>query len=157
MDVMNDYYIKCFNGINIFINVYKIKNEHSQNCITHFKRSEIILCCPVVVINETSNGCWNIIAVWRLWGWAASGEDLEMENLGYESARLQRPELMIFRWMCGVDLKSRTVSAELNSRLGIECITAVARWSRLQWFGHVKRKNSERIMMIGFQNIEVWS
>jgi len=51
---------------------------------------------------------------------------------------------MVVRWMCSVHLlKSRTASAELNSRLGIECITDVVRRSSLQWFGHVERKDSE--------------
>jgi len=35
---------------------------------------------------------------------------------------------MMVRWMCGVDLKSRTSSGELNSWLDIECITDVV-WS----------------------------
>jgi len=56
---------------------------------------------------------------------------------------------MMVRWKCGVHLKR---SAELNSRLGIECITEVVRRSRLRWFGHVKRKD---IVMIGFQCVEV--
>jgi len=47
------------------------------------------------------------------------------------------------RWMCGIRLKSRTAWAELNSRLGIECITNVVRRSRLWWFGHVERKDSD--------------
>jgi len=42
--------------------------------------------------------------------------------------------------MCGVLLKSRMASVELNSWLGTECITYVVRRSRLRWFGHVKRK-----------------
>jgi len=37
-------------------------------------------------------------------------------------------------------LKSRTASAELNSRLGSECNTNVVRRSRLWWFGLVERK-----------------
>jgi len=45
--------------------------------------------------------------------------------------------------MCGVQLKSRTTRLVLNSSwLGTECITVVRR-SRLQWFGHVKIKESD--------------
>jgi len=44
---------------------------------------------------------------------------------------------------CGVHLKSRTVSAELNSRLGIEYITDAVRQSKLRWFGHEERKDSD--------------
>jgi len=47
------------------------------------------------------------------------------------------------RKMCGVHFKSRTVSAEFNSRLGIECITDVLRRSRLPWLGHAKRTDSD--------------
>jgi len=38
-------------------------------------------------------------------------------------ARVEITERMMVRWMCGVHFKRRTASAELNSRLGIECIT----------------------------------
>jgi len=33
--------------------------------------------------------------------------------------------------------------ADFNSRLGIECITDVARRSRMRWFGHVERMDSD--------------
>jgi len=52
-------------------------------------------------------------------------------------------ERIMVRWMCGVHLKIRTASAELNSRLGIECITAVVKQSRLRWFGQVEKKDSD--------------
>jgi len=32
------------------------------------------------------------------------------------------------RWICGVHLTSRTASAELNSRHGVQCITYVDMW-----------------------------
>jgi len=38
---------------------------------------------------------------------------------------------------------SKTAIAELNSLLGIECITNVALRSRLQWLGQVERKDSD--------------
>lgn len=47
------------------------------------------------------------------------------------------------RWTSGVHLKNKTASVEFNSRLGIECITNVARRSRPCWFGHVERKDKE--------------
>jgi len=40
-------------------------------------------------------------------------------------------------------LKNRMTSAELNSQLGIECITDVVRRNRLRWFGYVERKDSD--------------
>jgi len=42
---------------------------------------------------------------------------------------LQKSERMMVRRTCGVHLKSRTDSAELNKRFGIECITDVVRRS----------------------------
>jgi len=42
--------------------------------------------------------------------------------------------------MCDVHLMIRMTSAELNSQLGIECMTDVARRSR---FGHVERRDSD--------------
>jgi len=36
-----------------------------------------------------------------------------------DMARLERMEQMMVRWMCGVHLKSRMATAELNSQLGI--------------------------------------
>jgi len=50
---------------------------------------------------------------------------------------------MMVRWMCGVQKKSRQASAELNSRLSIDCISDVLRRSRLCWIGYVERKNSD--------------
>jgi len=60
-----------------------------------------------------------------------------------DMARLEKTERMMVRWMCGIHLKSRMASAELNSQLGIKCIIDVVRRSRLWWFGHVERKDSD--------------
>jgi len=62
--------------------------------------------------------------------WAMKAEDM---------ASLERMERTMVRWMCGVHFKSRTTSAELNSRLGIECNIYAVKRSRLWWFGHVER------------------
>jgi len=54
------------------------------------------------------------------------------------------------RWICGVPLMSGTASAELYSRLGIECITAAVRvdsGGTVTW--------SKRIMMFEFQHVDV--
>ena len=50
---------------------------------------------------------------------------------------------MMVRWMCGVSLKNRISSAELNSRLGVEAVVDIVRRGRLRWFGHLERKSSE--------------
>jgi len=56
-------------------------------------------------------------------GYASETWTMKVEYM----VRLARMERMMIRWMCGVHLTSRTVSAKLNSRLGIECITDVVR------------------------------
>jgi len=66
--------------------------------------------------------------------------------LGYESGRICKNGengTNDGQGMSGVHLKSRTARAELNTRLGIKCITDVVRRSRLWWFGHVERKDSD--------------
>jgi len=50
---------------------------------------------------------------------------------------------MTVRWMCCGRVQSKMASAELNSRLSIECITNVVRRSRLGWFGQVERMDSD--------------
>ena len=47
------------------------------------------------------------------------------------------------RWMCGVSLKNRISSGDLNRRLGVEGVTDVVRRGRLRWFGHLERKDSD--------------
>src|SRR6266536_1419956 len=57
--------------------------------------------------------------------------------------RLERTERMMVRWMCGVSLKNRTSSDDLNRCLGVERVTDVVRRGRLKWFGHLERKDSD--------------
>ena len=45
--------------------------------------------------------------------------------------------------MCGVRLSDKKASAELLSRLDIECVSVVVRRGRLRWFGHVERKQPD--------------
>jgi len=45
------------------------------------------------------------------------------------------------RWMCGVKLKDRVSNKELRERLGIVDITSLLQQNRLQWYGHVLRKD----------------
>ena len=45
--------------------------------------------------------------------------------------------------MCGVRLSDKKASAELLSRLDIECISVAVRRGRLRWFGHVERKQPD--------------
>ena len=53
---------------------------------------------------------------------------------------LERTERMMVRWMCGVSLKNRVASEELNRRLDVEGVADVVRRGRLRWFGHLERK-----------------
>ena len=50
---------------------------------------------------------------------------------------LQRTEMRMVRWMCGVKLKDRLPSKELRERLGIDDIALVLQQNRLRWYGHV--------------------
>ena len=53
---------------------------------------------------------------------------------------LQRTEIRMVRWMCGVKLQDRVPSKELRGRLGLDDIISVLRQNRLQWYGRVLRK-----------------
>jgi hypothetical protein len=57
-------------------------------------------------------------------------------------AMLERTEMRMIRWMCGVSKMDRKTSSELRERLGVEAIGVVIRRNRLRWFGHVERKEN---------------
>ena len=50
---------------------------------------------------------------------------------------LQRAEMRMVRWMCGIKLKDRFPSRELRERLGIDDIALVLQQNR---YGHVLRE-----------------
>ena len=56
---------------------------------------------------------------------------------------LQRAEVRMVRWMCGVKLKDRLPSKELRERLGVDDIALVLQQNRLHWYGHVLRKDDD--------------
>ena len=56
---------------------------------------------------------------------------------------LQRVEMRMVRWMCGVKLKDRLPSKELRERLGVDDIALVLQQNRLRWYGHVLRKDDD--------------
>jgi len=56
---------------------------------------------------------------------------------------LQRAEMRMVRWMCGIKLKHRFPSKELRERLGIDDIALVLQQNRLRWYGHVLRKEDD--------------
>ena len=56
---------------------------------------------------------------------------------------LQRAEMRMVRWMCGVKLKDRLPSKELRERLGVDDIALILQQNRLCWYGHVLRKDDD--------------
>ena len=56
---------------------------------------------------------------------------------------LQRAEMRMVRWMCGVKLKDRLPSKELSERLGIDDIALALQQNRLRWYGHVLLKDDD--------------
>ena len=79
--------------------------------------------------------------------WAVKEEDL---------TRLERNDMRMVRWMCGVTLKDRKSSEELRDRLGLANIRDCLQSRRLRWFGHVERmddanwvKKSREITVVG--------
>ena len=56
---------------------------------------------------------------------------------------LQRPDMRMVRWMCGVKLKDRLPSKELRERLGVDDIALILQQNRLRWHGHVLRKDDD--------------
>jgi len=50
---------------------------------------------------------------------------------------LQRAEMRMVRWMCGVKLKDRLPSKELRERLGVDDIALILQQNRMRWYGHV--------------------
>jgi len=53
---------------------------------------------------------------------------------------LQRAEMRMVRWMCGMKLQDGITSKGLRERLGLDHIISVLQRNRLQWYGHVLRK-----------------
>ena len=56
---------------------------------------------------------------------------------------IQRAEMRMVRWMCGVSLLDHIRSDVLRKRLNILDIGEVLRRARLRWFGHVMRKEDD--------------
>ena len=69
----------------------------------------------------------------------ACGTRLWKENV----VALQRAEVRMVRWMCGVKVKDRLPIKELRERLGIDDIALVLQQNRLRWYGHVLRKDDD--------------
>ena len=55
--------------------------------------------------------------------------------------KMNRTEMSMIRWMCGIKLNERKKSEELRELLGLEPVSSTIKQSRLIWFGHVERKD----------------
>ena len=86
------------------------------------------------VKGKVYRACVQSVLVYGSETWPVKVEDMQ---------RLERTERMMVSWMCGVSLKSRMSSKELNARLGIEAISEIVRRGRLRWYGHIERKGSD--------------
>ena len=53
---------------------------------------------------------------------------------------LQRAQMRMVRWMCGIKLQDRVPGKGLRERLQLDDIISVLQQNRLQWYGHVLRK-----------------
>ena len=53
---------------------------------------------------------------------------------------LQRAEMRMVRWMCGLKLQDRNLSKGLREKLGLDDIISVLQQNSLRWYGHVLRK-----------------
>ena len=59
--------------------------------------------------------------------------------------KMNRTEMSMIRWMCGVKLNERKKSEELKRTLRIGTSQFDDHKSRLRWFGHVERKDDNRL------------
>ena len=55
--------------------------------------------------------------------------------------KLNRTDMSMIRWVCGVKLNERKKSEKLKELLGLEPVSLMIKKSRLRWFGHIERKN----------------
>jgi len=63
-----------------------------------------------------------------------------MEVRKENEVALQWAETRMVRWTCGMKLQDRVPSKGLKERLGSDDIISVLQQNRLQWYGHVLRK-----------------
>ena len=52
--------------------------------------------------------------------------------------KLDRTEMSMIRWMCGLTLKERKKNTELRELFGWEPVSLVIKKDSLRWFGHVE-------------------
>ena len=57
--------------------------------------------------------------------------------------KMNRTEMSMIRWMCGVKLNERKKSEELGELLGLETVSLMIKKSTLRRFEHVERKDND--------------
>ena len=60
-----------------------------------------------------------------------------------QGGRLERTDIRMVKWMCGVSLRDRVLSTELRERMGIESVSDTVKQNRLRWLGHVLQKDDD--------------
>ena len=55
--------------------------------------------------------------------------------------KVERTDMRMARWICGVSLRDKISNKEVRGRLGIKSVEEMVRQSRLRWFGHVERQD----------------
>jgi len=63
--------------------------------------------------------------------WALRRKDEEL---------LERTEMRMLRWILGVSLKDRKRNEDIRRTVGVASIMDKIREARLQWYGHVQRR-----------------
>jgi len=55
--------------------------------------------------------------------------------------KVNRTEMYVIKWTCGVKLNERKKSEELGELLELEPVSLMIKKSRLRWFGHLEQKD----------------
>ena len=86
---------------------------------------------PYTLKGKVYGACVRSSMIYGSETWAVNAE---------QEAKLERAEMRMVRWMCGVSLREKKTNAELRESMGIEKISDVMRRSRLRWMWYVLRK-----------------
>ena len=108
-------------------------------CLLSALHCQRVLCCV----------CIRLDTVTTLFSWKEGSVDYAVARHGCETwpmkvgheLKMNRTEMSMIRWMCGVKLNERKKSEELRELLGLETVSLMIKKSRLRWLGHVERKD----------------
>jgi len=99
---------------------------------------------PEFELDKINSGSWYHCLPIRIYHWKWEGDcaSVVCEVVCCMEVRpaLQRAEMRMVRWMCGVKLQDRVPSKRLRDRLWLDDIIMVLQQNRLRWYGHVLRK-----------------